>query len=40
MELFNRIMGRELDPPVIPQGETYCDPDDAPATLSDAGELG
>jgi len=39
-ELFNKIMGRELDPPVLPQGETYCDPDDAPATLSDAEELG
>jgi len=38
--LFNRIMGRELEPPVIPKGETYCDPDEVDAKLSDAGELG
>mmetsp|Transcript_76611 Transcript_76611/g.221445 ORF Transcript_76611/g.221445 Transcript_76611/m.221445 type:complete len:927 (-) Transcript_76611:142-2922(-) len=39
-ELFNKIMGRELDPPVVPKGETYCDPDDVGSTLSDAAELG
>jgi len=39
-DLFNKIMGRELDPPVIPEGETYCNPDEVDATLSDAGELG
>jgi len=39
-ELFNKIMGRELDPPVIPKGETYCNPEDVPDKLSDAGELG
>jgi len=39
-ELFNKIMGRELDPPVIPKGETYCSPDEVDCTLSDAGELG
>jgi len=39
-ELFNKIMGRELDPPVLPKGETYCDPDEVQAALSDAGELG
>jgi len=40
VELFNKIIGRELDPPVLPKGETYCDPDEVQATLSDAGELG
>mmetsp|Transcript_170153 Transcript_170153/g.545657 ORF Transcript_170153/g.545657 Transcript_170153/m.545657 type:complete len:917 (+) Transcript_170153:125-2875(+) len=39
-ELFNKIMGRELEPPVIPSGETYCNPDEFEGTLSDAGELG
>jgi len=38
--LFNKIMGRELDPPVTPKGETYCNPEDAQITLSDGGELG
>lgn len=38
--LFNKIMGRELDPPVIPRGETYCNPDDVQVALSDAEELG
>lgn len=38
--LFNKIMGRELDPPVLPKGETYCNPDEVQATLSDADELG
>jgi len=39
-DLFNKIMGRELDPPVIPKGETYCDPDEVDGPLSDADELG
>eukprot|EP00403_Amphidinium_massartii_P032337 CAMPEP_0178445562 /NCGR_PEP_ID=MMETSP0689_2-20121128/40253_1 /TAXON_ID=160604 /ORGANISM="Amphidinium massartii, Strain CS-259" /LENGTH=1263 /DNA_ID=CAMNT_0020070161 /DNA_START=66 /DNA_END=3857 /DNA_ORIENTATION=+ len=41
--IFDRIMGRELDPPVIPEGETYSDDPaviSASAELSDAGELG
>jgi cGMP-dependent protein kinase len=39
--LFDRIMGRELAPPLVPKGETYCDPEDAAqVVLSDAGELG
>merc|ERR1712137_1080057 len=39
-ELFNKIMGRELNPPIIPKGETYCDPDEVHEKLSDADELG
>jgi len=39
-ELFDKIMGRELTPPVVPQGETYGDDEDLPETLSDAGALG
>lgn len=39
-ELFNKIMGRELEPPYIPKGETYCNPDEVQATFSDADELG
>merc|ERR1712107_751254 len=39
-DLFNKIMGRELAPPVIPKGETYCDPDEVEGPLSDADELG
>jgi len=38
--LFNKIMGRELDPPVLPKGESYCSPEDVPGNLSDADELG
>lgn len=38
--LFNKIMGRELDPPVTPKGETYCGPDEDMGALSDDGELG
>lgn len=39
--LYNKILGRELRPPVVPKGETYCDPEDvAEIALSDAGELG
>merc|ERR1740123_2685536 len=39
-ELFNKIMGRELNPPIIPKGETYCSPDEVHEKLSDADELG
>mmetsp|Transcript_37729 Transcript_37729/g.117624 ORF Transcript_37729/g.117624 Transcript_37729/m.117624 type:complete len:926 (-) Transcript_37729:116-2893(-) len=38
--LFNKIMGRELDPPVVPKGETYVNPDELQLTLSDNDELG
>jgi len=38
--LFDKIMGRELDPPVVPKGETYCDPDEIEVQLSDGDELG
>lgn len=38
--LFSKIMGRELDPPVVPQGENYCSPGEAEVALSDAEELG
>lgn len=38
---FSKIVGRELDPPVVPPKEQYCDPEDvADIALSDAGELG
>lgn len=38
-DLFNKIMGRELDPPVTPKGETYCAEDDQndPSDLEDMG---
>merc|ERR1712032_487641 len=37
--LFNKIMGRELNPPVIPSGETYCNPEDVQqVVLSDSEE--
>jgi cGMP-dependent protein kinase len=40
-DLFNKIMGRELDAPVIPEGECFCNPEDvADLTLSDKEELG
>eukprot|EP00930_Biecheleria_cincta_P016959 TRINITY_DN13615_c0_g3_i1.p1 TRINITY_DN13615_c0_g3~~TRINITY_DN13615_c0_g3_i1.p1 ORF type:complete len:864 (+),score=197.52 TRINITY_DN13615_c0_g3_i1:42-2633(+) len=38
--LFDMLMGRELRPPVLPDGEKYCDPDEVDDTLSDANELG
>mmetsp|Transcript_134223 Transcript_134223/g.233219 ORF Transcript_134223/g.233219 Transcript_134223/m.233219 type:complete len:926 (+) Transcript_134223:259-3036(+) len=39
--LFSKIIGRELDPPVVPPKETYCNPEDvADIALSDADELG
>lgn len=38
--LFNKIMGRELEAPVIPRGETYGNPEDVDVTLSDNDELG
>jgi len=39
--LFDKIMGRKLDPPVVPKGEKYADPEEvADVSLSDAGELG
>lgn len=38
--LFNKIMGRELDPPVVPRGETYVNPEDLQIVLSDTDELG
>jgi len=39
--IFDKILGRELQPPLVPPGETYCDPEDAKGiVLSDAGELG
>jgi cGMP-dependent protein kinase 1 len=38
--LFDKIMGRELDPPVVPRGETYCNPEDVEVQLSDNEELG
>lgn len=38
--LFDKVMGRELDPPLVPCGEKYCDQEDAEAcTLSDMEEL-
>jgi len=39
--LFDRIMGRELDPPLLPRGETYCDAEEeaAAASFSDEAEL-
>lgn len=37
--LFERILGRELDPPVVPKGDEFAG-DDAHAALSDADELG
>lgn len=38
--LFDKILGRELDPPVAPKGETYCNPDELEVKLSDNEELG
>jgi len=39
--LFESILGRELDAPVVPEGETYCSLDDTePVNISDVDELG
>ncbi|CAJ1416269.1 unnamed protein product [Effrenium voratum] len=38
--LFDKIMGRELEAPVMPKGEKYCEPTDVDFTLSDEAELG
>lgn len=40
VSLFDKILGRDLDPPVHPHGETYCDPSELNVTLSDDDELG
>jgi len=37
--LFDKIMGRELDSPVVPRGETYGNPEDLDMVLSDNDEL-
>eukprot|EP00443_Scrippsiella_acuminata_P087917 CAMPEP_0115555964 /NCGR_PEP_ID=MMETSP0271-20121206/98102_1 /TAXON_ID=71861 /ORGANISM="Scrippsiella trochoidea, Strain CCMP3099" /LENGTH=157 /DNA_ID=CAMNT_0002989781 /DNA_START=75 /DNA_END=544 /DNA_ORIENTATION=- len=38
--LFDKLMGRELQPPLVPKGETYCDLEETEAcTLSDVEEL-
>jgi len=40
-QLFDKIMGRELDPPLVPCGETYCEDEEVEAAerLSDAEDL-
>eukprot|EP00438_Fugacium_kawagutii_P035874 Skav204676 [mRNA] locus=scaffold1284:44867:52953:- [translate_table: standard] len=38
--LFDKLLGRELTPPWVPKGETYCDPEDLDVSLSDDNELG
>eukprot|EP00811_Abedinium_folium_P033877 NODE_6809_length_1636_cov_11.925116.p1 GENE.NODE_6809_length_1636_cov_11.925116~~NODE_6809_length_1636_cov_11.925116.p1 ORF type:complete len:278 (+),score=67.89 NODE_6809_length_1636_cov_11.925116:741-1574(+) len=39
--VFDRILGRELDPPIVPEGEVYCNPEEVDDTvLSDVDELG
>jgi len=38
--LFNTIMGRDLEAPVIPRGETFCNPEDVDSVFSDDDELG
>ncbi|CAE7819934.1 pkaC [Symbiodinium sp. CCMP2592] len=38
--LFDKIMGRELEAPVVPKGETYCEPSELDVALSDDNELG
>lgn len=35
-----RLLGRELQPPFVPKGETYCDPEELDVSLSDDAELG
>jgi cGMP-dependent protein kinase len=40
VSVFNKIMGRELEAPVVPKGETYCNPEDVQAAMSDQDELG
>ncbi|OLQ01548.1 cAMP-dependent protein kinase catalytic subunit [Symbiodinium microadriaticum] len=37
---FDKIMGRELEAPVVPKGETYCEPSELDVALSDDNELG
>lgn len=32
---FDLLIGRELEPPVVPRGETYCDSEDIDGTCSD-----
>jgi len=39
LSLFNKIMGRELEPPVVPAAETYCGRDGPETNLSDAEDL-
>lgn len=39
--LFDQLMGRTLDPPVMPEGPSYCEDEDViDIILSDQGELG
>jgi len=38
-DLFDSILGRELEPPIVPQGEQFPD-DHGPSVLSDAEDLG
>lgn len=38
--LFDKLLGRELQPPWVPKGETYCDPEELDVSLSDDDELG
>ncbi|CAJ1351647.1 unnamed protein product [Effrenium voratum] len=38
--LFDKLLGRELQPPWVPKGETYCDPEELDVSLSDNDELG
>mmetsp|Transcript_3097 Transcript_3097/g.7206 ORF Transcript_3097/g.7206 Transcript_3097/m.7206 type:complete len:348 (-) Transcript_3097:39-1082(-) len=37
--LFDKIMGRELAPPLVPDGEKYCDDEEMEETPSDADDL-
>lgn len=37
--LFDMIMGRQLEPPWVPEGETYCEESDNDQALSDFPEL-
>jgi len=38
--IFDKIMARELVPPLVPKGETYCSEEDARVRLSDGELLG
>lgn len=38
--VFDKLLGRELQPPWEPKGETYCDPEELDVNLSDQDELG